>query len=121
MPQRDAADRINTKVIATLGPASSDPQRLAAMLDAGLDVCRLNFSHGELEQHRRTLQTVRTLAAERRQGTTGLAPPLRLVADQRTNTLIVSASTAPYAHQPDPRPQTAGVCVPRFMPQLHPW
>lgn len=65
MPQRDAADRINTKVIATLGPASSDPQRLAAMLDAGLDICRLNFSHGELEQHRQVLETVRTLTAQR--------------------------------------------------------
>jgi pyruvate kinase len=57
----------NTKLIATLGPASCDPQRLAAMLDAGLDVCRLNFSHGELPQHRQMLETVRTLAAERGQ------------------------------------------------------
>lgn len=56
---------LRTKIIATLGPATANRERLAQMFDLGLDVCRLNFSHGELEEHRRTLQLVRSLAAER--------------------------------------------------------
>ncbi len=54
-----------TKIIATLGPASASRERLNQMLDAGLDVCRLNFSHGDLDEHQRTLELVRSVAAER--------------------------------------------------------
>ena len=38
-----------TKIVATLGPASSDPKVLDKMMEAGLDVVRLNFSHGKPE------------------------------------------------------------------------
>lgn len=55
----------NTKIIATLGPASSERAVLERLLDAGVDICRLNFSHGDHVSHGRTLQIVRTLAAER--------------------------------------------------------
>lgn len=54
-----------TKIIATLGPASANRQTLAGMLDAGLDACRLNFSHGSLADHERSLELLRALAAER--------------------------------------------------------
>lgn len=40
-----------TKIVATLGPASSSPEVLAAMLRAGVDVVRLNFSHGKAQDH----------------------------------------------------------------------
>ena len=40
-----------TKIVATLGPASSEREVLGAMVDAGLDVVRLNFSHGERADH----------------------------------------------------------------------
>ena len=56
---------IKTKLIATLGPASANRERLTEMFDVGLDVCRLNFSHGTHETHAQTLELVRTLAAER--------------------------------------------------------
>lgn len=56
---------VRTKISATLGPASSSPDQLRALFEAGLDVCRLNFSHGELAAHERTLAVVRQLAAER--------------------------------------------------------
>lgn len=65
MPDRRDNRSIKTKLIATLGPASADPQVLGEMLDVGLDVCRLNFSHGKLEDHARMLQLVRELAAAR--------------------------------------------------------
>jgi len=50
-----------TKIIATLGPASSDYSTLRKMLMAGLDVVRLNFSHGGREQHLRHIELVRQL------------------------------------------------------------
>ncbi|HGY10035.1 MAG TPA: pyruvate kinase [Oceanithermus profundus] len=53
-----------TKIVATLGPASRAPEVLARMIAAGLDVVRLNFSHGRPDDHRSTVQAVRD-AAER--------------------------------------------------------
>ena len=41
-----------TKIVATLGPASSSPEVLEKMIVAGLDVARLNFSHGTPDEHR---------------------------------------------------------------------
>ncbi len=40
-----------TKIVATLGPASSDPQLLERMIRAGVNVVRLNFSHGKAQDH----------------------------------------------------------------------
>ncbi len=51
----------NTKIIATLGPASSDPARIEALFDAGADVFRLNFSHGEHADHRLRYEAIRAL------------------------------------------------------------
>lgn len=54
-----------TKIVGTLGPASSTPEVVGALLDAGLSVARINFSHGSHEAHARTIALVRRLAAER--------------------------------------------------------
>jgi pyruvate kinase len=51
-----------TKIVATLGPASSDAKTLARMIDAGLDVVRMNFSHGTPDEHRKRVELVRALA-----------------------------------------------------------
>src|SRR5688500_12658638 len=51
-----------TKIVATLGPASSDPKVLMRMIEAGLDVVRVNFSHGSASEHRRQVELVRSLA-----------------------------------------------------------
>jgi len=51
-----------TKIVATIGPASRDPETLARMVEAGLDVARLNFSHGNAEQHAETAGRVREAA-----------------------------------------------------------
>lgn len=55
-----------TKVIATVGPACADPAAIRQLLDAGMDVARINLSHGELGQLRTTLTNLR--AAERETG-----------------------------------------------------
>ncbi|MDN3522706.1 pyruvate kinase, partial [Halomonas ramblicola] len=51
-----------TKIVATLGPASDREGVLEAMIDAGVDVVRLNFSHGSADDHRRRLAQVREIA-----------------------------------------------------------
>lgn len=48
-----------TKIVATLGPASAKPEVLYSMFNAGLDVCRLNFSHGSQADHQEVLDTIR--------------------------------------------------------------
>lgn len=53
-----------TKIVATLGPASDNEQTLRELLAAGLDVARLNYSHGDHASHRATLEKVRALARE---------------------------------------------------------
>ncbi|MCO7229087.1 pyruvate kinase [Halomonas sp. CnH100-B] len=53
-----------TKIVATLGPASDREGVLEAMLKAGVDVVRLNFSHGTADDHRRRLARVREIAAQ---------------------------------------------------------
>lgn len=50
-----------TKIVATLGPASSTPDRLRALFEAGADVFRLNFSHGQPEDHRQRVEQLRAL------------------------------------------------------------
>ena len=53
-----------TKIVATLGPASSDKAVLREMFLAGLNVCRLNFSHGSYEDHSSVIKTIRELNEE---------------------------------------------------------
>ncbi|MBY4677234.1 pyruvate kinase [Marinobacterium arenosum] len=52
-----------TKIVATLGPATSSAQQIEQLILAGADVMRLNFSHGEADDHRRRAELVREMAA----------------------------------------------------------
>jgi pyruvate kinase len=54
----------HTKIVATIGPASRDPAILLQMIEAGMDVARLNFAHGTRDEHAETVRRVRR-AAER--------------------------------------------------------
>ena len=54
----------NAKIVATLGPASSDPQTVRQLFLAGVDVFRLNFSHGSHDDHRARFQVLRALEQE---------------------------------------------------------
>lgn len=53
-----------TKIICTLGPASSDRETIRQLVEAGMDVARLNFSHGTHEDHERNMRYVREAAEE---------------------------------------------------------
>src|SRR5208282_6433470 len=52
-----------TKIVATIGPASREPETLVRMVEAGMDVARLNYSHGTLDEHAETVRRVRDAAA----------------------------------------------------------
>lgn len=54
----------NAKIVATLGPASSTPDRIRELFLAGADVFRLNFSHGSHDDHRARVQAIRDLESE---------------------------------------------------------
>lgn len=62
------------KIVATIGPASSDAATIAALFEAGADVFRLNFSHGTHEDHRARFDIIREL-----ERTTGR--PIGILAD----------------------------------------
>ena len=53
-----------TKIIATLGPSTDDPARLEKMLKAGVDLVRLNFSHGSYSEHLQPNQSGASLCGE---------------------------------------------------------
>lgn len=53
-----------TKIVATLGPASGEPEMMRELFKAGVDVFRLNFSHGSHEDHAKNVATARALEAE---------------------------------------------------------
>src|SRR5256885_10900357 len=63
-----------TKIVATIGPASSSAEALAQLADAGMDGARLNLSHGTHDEHRERARLVRATEAE-------IGRPLALIAD----------------------------------------
>jgi pyruvate kinase len=65
----DRSDRLparrRTKIVATLGPATRDPLALERLVEAGMDVARVNLSHGSTAEHERSIADVRAAAAGR--------------------------------------------------------
>ena len=53
-----------TKIVATIGPSSSDITVLKKMITAGMNVCRINFSHGSYEDHAKVVRNVHVLNKE---------------------------------------------------------
>ncbi|MCW3030119.1 MAG: pyk, partial [Solirubrobacterales bacterium] len=61
-PDDNLGSMRRTKIVATIGPASREPQTLLRMVEAGMDVARLNYSHGTLDEHAETVRRVRDAA-----------------------------------------------------------
>ncbi len=55
---------LHTKIVCTIGPASREPEQLAQLIRAGMDVARINFSHGDQVTHAETIQRIREAAAQ---------------------------------------------------------
>jgi pyruvate kinase len=53
-----------TKIVATMGPASAKKEVLLQMINAGVNICRLNFSHGKVQDHKAVIDTIREINAE---------------------------------------------------------
>jgi pyruvate kinase len=53
-----------TKIVCTIGPASESREKLSELIDAGMNVARLNFSHGDYEEHGARIKTIREAASE---------------------------------------------------------
>jgi pyruvate kinase len=77
-----------TKIVATIGPATASHERVRALVDAGMDAARLNFSHGTHEDHADRARVVRAVQEEVRR-------PLALIADLQGPKLRVGELTAP--------------------------
>ncbi len=75
-----------TRIVATLGPATDRPGVLEQLLDAGLDVARINFSHGSAQDHVTRIQRLRQLGEQRQRSVAVLGdlpgPKLRAVIDE---------------------------------------
>ncbi|MFC3418366.1 pyruvate kinase [Salinicoccus hispanicus] len=52
----------NTKIVCTIGPASEAPEMLSQLIDAGMNIARLNFSHGDHDEHRARIRNIREAA-----------------------------------------------------------
>ena len=63
-----------TKIVATIGPASSSPGIIEQMVDRGMNVARLNFSHGSYQDHAQTIELLRLVS-------TKLAMPITILQD----------------------------------------
>jgi pyruvate kinase len=57
-------DRRRAKIVCTLGPASADLERITQLVQAGMDIARLNFSHGDRSDHERMYRAVRQAASD---------------------------------------------------------
>src|SRR2546423_2111942 len=77
-----------TKIVATIGPATASPERVRALIDAGMDAARLNLSHGTHDDHSRTAELVRE-AADRS------GRPVALIGDLQGPKLRVGSLEAP--------------------------
>lgn len=66
--------RNKTKILCTIGPASRSTEVLEELINAGMNIARLNFSHGEFEQHKQDIHTIREVAKK-------LNKPIAIMAD----------------------------------------
>ena len=92
-----------TKIVATLGPATDDPKVLDEVIAAGVDVVRINFSHGTAEEHKQRAETVRNRARAhgRQVGVMGDLQGPKIRIDRFENGKIELEEGAPFTLDPD--------------------
>src|SRR4051812_49935712 len=66
-----------TKIVATIGPASREPETLVRMVEAGMDVAPLNYAHGTLDEHAETIRRGRDAAGRAGRPLAGVPGPPR--------------------------------------------
>ena len=93
----------HTKIIATIGPETTSKDALRELILAGVNVCRLNFSHGDHEQHRQSIENIIDLNQELRTNVTILAdlqgPKLRIGDVENDQILLIDGNTVELVAQ----------------------
>jgi pyruvate kinase len=87
-PRAARTDPRRTKIVGTIGPASGTKDTLTALVRAGLDAARLNFSHGTHDQHKQWAELVREVQED-------VGRPLALIADLQGPKLRIGDLTQP--------------------------
>jgi pyruvate kinase len=86
-----------TKIVATIGPATSSYEMLKAIIDEGVDVCRLNFSHGSYDDHRKVVENIRKVNEDTQSFTSILldlqGPKLRVGEMENGKIELITGST----------------------------
>ncbi len=94
--------RRKTKIVATVGPASRSPERLRELIVAGVDLFRLNFSHGNYDEHRETLTNIRAASEALKTPVAVLqdlcGPKIRITAVDNTRAAIVDGRNVKLMH-----------------------
>ena len=85
-----------TKIVCTLGPASWSPERIDSLIAAGMDVARINFSHGDLDRHAETIRNVREASAR-------AGRPIAVLGDLQGPKIRVGVLPAPVELKPGDR------------------
>jgi pyruvate kinase len=85
-----------TKIVCTLGPASWSPERIDSLIAAGMDVARINFSHGDLDRHAETIRNVR-------EASTRAGRPIAVLGDLQGPKIRVGVLPEPVELKPGDR------------------
>lgn len=116
-----------TKIVATLGPASSSSEKIEQLILAGMDVARLNFSHGQPDDHRQRAELVRSLAEKHGKYVAIMGdlqgPKIRIARfkDTKVTLKVGQAFTLSNTHPNDDGDETiVGIDYPSLVQDCHP-
>lgn len=119
--------RRRTKIVATLGPASSSAEKIEQLVIAGMDVARLNFSHGQPEDHRERVALLRQMADRHGRFVAIMGdlqgPKIRIARFEKGSVMLEQgqAFTLSNAHPPDQGNETiVGIDYPTLVHDCHP-
>ncbi len=112
-----------TKIVCTLGPSSSDPDTLRALVRAGMDVARFNFSHGTHEDHSQTLAQLRQISSEERRNVAVLqdlcGPKIRVRGLPDGQIELKEGASVRFSGEPSDDPEVLYVTLPSLAQDVH--
>ncbi len=112
----------NVKIVATVGPASQDEATLRALIQAGVDVFRLNFSHGTYEEHAATIERVRRLSHRLGKAVAILqdlqGPKIRVGQLPREPLILTPGEKVALYPEETPAPKGNALAIPVDFPEL---
>jgi pyruvate kinase len=96
-----------TKVVCTLGPATADAESIGALIEAGMSVARINFSHGTHDQHEKTIDILRSASAKHNRPIAilgDLQGPRIRIGDLATSIFLQQGDDIVLAHEGEEKP-----------------